>query len=137
MLGRAPIVFRREIPGNITGRLNAAVWRECIQLVLDGILDVEDVDRAVSIGPALGWVASGPHLENHLSAGGWGTEVFLGQLIGIYEEVWQDLADWKQLGPEDQKKLARLIEKAYASYTPELREARNQRLVRLLEALRE
>ncbi len=137
MLGRAPIVFRKEIPGNITGRLSAAVWRECIQLVLDGVLDVEDVDRAVSVGPALGWAASGPHLEQHLSAGGWGIEVFLAQLIGTYEEIWKDLAEWKQLSTEDQKKLARLVEKAYASYIPELREARNARLVRLLEALRE
>lgn len=137
MLGRAPIVFRKEVPGNIAGRLSAAVWRECIHLVLDGVLDVEDIDRAVSVGPALGWAASGPHLEQNLSAGGWGIEVFLGQLLGSYEDVWKTLAEWKQLNGEDQKKLARLIEKAYANYIPELREARNQRLVRLLEALRE
>lgn len=137
MLGRAPIVFRKEIPGNIAGRLSAAVWRECIQLVLDGVLDVEDVDRAVAVGPALGWAASGPHLEHHLSAGGWGIEVFLSQLLATYEEIWKDLAEWKQLSSEDQKKLARLVEKAYASHIPELREARNQRLVRLLDAVRE
>ena len=137
MLGRAPIVFRKEVPGNITGRLQAAVWRECVHLVLEGVLDVEDVDRAVAIGPALGWAASGPHLEQHLSAGGWGIEVFLSQLLGTYEEIWKDLAEWKHLEPEEQKKLARLVEKAYASYIPELREARNQRLVRLLDAVRE
>jgi 3-hydroxybutyryl-CoA dehydrogenase len=137
MLGRAPIVFRKEVPGNISGRLSAAVWRECIHLVLEGVLDVEDVDRAVSVGPALGWAASGPHLEHHLSAGGWGIEVFLAQLLGTYEEIWKDLAEWKQLSIEDQKKLARLVEKAYASYIPELREARNQRLVRILDAIRE
>ncbi len=137
MLGRAPIVFRKEVPGNITGRLTAAVWRECIHLVLEGVMDVEDVDRAVAVGPALGWAASGPHLEHHLSAGGWGIEVFLAQLLTTYEDIWKDLAEWKQLSIEDQKKLARLVEKAYASYIPELREARNQRLVRLLEAIRE
>jgi 3-hydroxyacyl-CoA dehydrogenase len=137
MLGRAPIVFRKEVPGNIAGRLSAAVWRECIHLVLDGVLDVEDVDRAVSVGPALGWTASGPHLEQHLSAGGWGIEVFLAQLLGTYEEIWKSLAEWKQLSTDDQKRLARLVEKAYASYIPELREAANQRLVRLLDALRE
>jgi carnitine 3-dehydrogenase len=137
MLGRAPIVFRKEVPGNIAGRLSAAVWRECIHLVLEGVLDVEDVDRAVAVGPALNWAASGPHLEHHLSASGWGTEVFFAQALSRYEEVWKDLAEWKNLASEDQKKLARLVEKAYASYLPELREARNQRLVRVLEALRE
>lgn len=137
LLGRAPIVFRKEVPGNITSRLQAAVWRECIHLVLEGVLDVEDVDRAVAVGPALGWAASGPHLEHHLSAGGWGIEVFLSQLLGTYEEIWKDLAEWKHLEPEQQKRLARLVEKAYASYIPELREARNQRLVRILDAIRE
>jgi len=137
MLGRSPIVFKKEVPGNIAGRLSAAVWRECIHLVIDGVLDVEDVDRAVSVGPALGWTASGAHLDRHLAAGDWGIEVLLAQVLGTYEEIWKTLAEWKQLSVEDQKKLARLVEKAYAQYIPELREARDSRLVRLLEALRE
>jgi 3-hydroxyacyl-CoA dehydrogenase len=137
MLGRSPIVVRHEIPGLIAERLIAAVWRECIQLVLDGVLDVEDVDRAVSVGPALAWAASGPHLDRHLAAGEWSVEVFMGNLMGTYEEIWKTLAEWKQLDPEDQKRFARLIDKAYSRYLPELREARNQRLVRVLEALRE
>ena len=44
MLGRAPIVLRKEVPGNIAARFQAAILREAIQLVLDGVLDVEDVD---------------------------------------------------------------------------------------------
>jgi len=137
LLGRAPVVFKKEVPGHFSARLGAAVWRECIQLVLDGVLDVEDIDRASSVGPALAWVASGPHLDRHLSAGDWGVEVLLANLLETYEEVWKSLAEWKQLGIEDQKKLVRLIDKAYARYIPELREARDQRLVRLLDAIRE
>ncbi len=137
MLGRSPIVFKKEITGNFATRMSAAVWRECIQLVVDGVLDVEDVDRAMSIGPALGWASSGPHLETHLAAGDWGIEVYLSKLLGSYEEVWKSLADWKTLDIEDRKRLIRLIDKAYSKFIPELREARDQRLVRLLEALRE
>jgi ketoreductase RED1 len=137
MLGRAPIVVKKEIPGNIAARLSAALWRECIQLVLDGVLDVEDVDRAVSVGPGLTWTASGPHLAQHLGAGEWGVEVFLSQQLGMYEQVWKSLADWKALPAEEQKKLSRAIDKAYSKYIGELRDARDQRLVRLLEALRE
>jgi len=137
MLGRAPIVFKKEVPGNIAARLTAALWRECIQLVVDGVLEVEDVDRAVSIGPALAWAASGPNLAQHLAAEEWGVEVFLSKVLGTYEEVWKDLADWKQLSSEDQKRLIRQVDRAYTKHTAELREARDQRLVRLLEALRE
>ncbi len=133
LLGRAPIVFKKEVPGNIAARLTAALWRECIQLVVDGVLDVEDVDRAISVGPALGWAASGPNLEHHLAAG----EDPLSGMLGTYEVIWKTLADWKQLGTEDQRRLIKLIDRAYTKHIPELKEARDQRLVRLLEALRE
>ena len=52
-LGRMPIVLRRAVPGYVVGRIAAAVWRECIDLVLRGAIDVADLDRAVSLGPAL------------------------------------------------------------------------------------
>ena len=137
LLGRSPIVFKKEIQGNFAARLNAAVWRECIQLVVDGVLDVEDVDRAMSVGPALAWVSAGPHLDPHLAAGDWGVEVFLSQLLSNNEVLWKSLADWSTLELEDRKRLIRLIDRAYTQHIPELREARDQRLVRLLEALRE
>jgi hypothetical protein len=63
--------------------------------------------------------------------------VFLANVLGTYEELWKSLADWTQLSTEDQKKLIRLIDRAYTKHVHELREARDQRLVRLLEALRE
>jgi carnitine 3-dehydrogenase len=137
MLGRAPIVFKKEILGNFAARLNAAVWRECIQLVVDGVLDVEDVDRAMSVGPALGWASAGPHLDNHLAARDWGVDVFLSQLLSTDETLWKSLASWSTLEIDERKRLIRLIDKAYTQHIPELREARDQRLVRLLEALRE
>lgn len=137
LLGRAPIVFRKEVQGNIAVRLTAALWRECIQMVIDGVLDVEDVDRAVSVGPALIWAASGPNLAHYLDGGDGGTEIFFANLLGSYEDVWKTLADWKQLPAEDQKRLIRQIDRAYAKHSAELRMARDQRLVRLLEALRE
>jgi carnitine 3-dehydrogenase len=136
MLGRAPVVFKKEIPGNISARLTAALWRECIQLAVDGVLDIEDIDRAVSVGPALAWSTTGPHLDHQLSAGEEGLEVFLAGLLGTYEEIWKSLTDWKRLSTEDQKRLIRLVDRAYAKHIPELREAREVRILRLLEALR-
>ena len=58
-------------------------------------------------------------------------------MLGTYEEVWKTLADWKQLSGEDMKRLVKLIDRAYTKHIPEPKEARDQRLVRLLEALRE
>jgi len=39
-LGRVPVVLKKEIAGSVVGRISAAVWRECIHLVLEGVVDV-------------------------------------------------------------------------------------------------
>lgn len=137
LLGRPAVVLRKETPGNVAARLTAAVWRECIQMVLDGVLDVEDVDRAVSIGPALVWASSGVHLSQHLEGGPGSVELFLSHILSNQEAIWATLADWKKLDPEDQKRLTRLLDKAYTSQITGLRDAKDQRLVRLLDATRE
>jgi carnitine 3-dehydrogenase len=137
LLGRSAVVLRREVPGNVAGRLKAAVWRECIQMVLDGVIDVEDIDRAVSIGPALIWASAGVHLAQHLEGGPGTVELYLSHMLSHQEEVWKTLAEWKKLDPEDQKRLTKLLDKAYTSHVTGLREARDQRLVRLLDAVRE
>ena len=59
-LGRIPVTINKQVPGNVANRIAAAVWREAIDLVLKGVIDVDDLDRAVSLGPALGWAAAGP-----------------------------------------------------------------------------
>ena len=35
--GKAPIVLRQEVPGYLANRLQAAVWREAIDMVLKGV----------------------------------------------------------------------------------------------------
>src|SRR3989440_9368332 len=37
--------------------------------------------RSVSLGPALGWAAAGPHLTYHLAAGDGGVTLFMQQLL--------------------------------------------------------
>ena len=44
-LGRHPIVLKKAIPGYVVGRVAAAVWRECIDLVLRGETTVEELKR--------------------------------------------------------------------------------------------
>jgi len=134
-LGRIPIVLKREVPGNVVGRIAAAVWRECIDLVLTGVVDVDDIDRAVSLGPGLGWAAAGPHLTYHLGAGEGGVGVFLQQLLQSFESWWGSLARWDRLEPEQVRALTVLIEKSYGQKLDELGEARDRRLAAILQAL--
>jgi 3-hydroxyacyl-CoA dehydrogenase len=134
-LGRVPILLKKAVPGYVTGRIAAAVWRECIDLVLQGVIDVDELDRAVSLGPALGWAAAGPHLTYHLAAGAGGVTLFLQQLLGTFESWWADLATWQRLEPEQQRALTHSIERVYRGKLEGLREARDRRLGMILRAL--
>jgi 3-hydroxyacyl-CoA dehydrogenase len=134
-LGRHPIVLKKAIPGYVVGRVAAAVWRECIDLVLRGVISVDDLDRAVSMGPGIGWAAAGPHLTYHLAAGEGGIRGFTQHLLASFESWWQQLSHWAQLDPDQQRTLIQSIERAYKGKVEFLREARDRRLNAILKAL--
>ncbi len=136
-LGRIPIALKRAVPGFVVGRIAAAVWRECIDLVLQDVIDVDDLDRAVSLGPALGWAAAGPHLTYHLSAEQGGVQIFLQRLLTSFEAWWGALASWDKLEAEQQYALIQSIERTYQEKIEMLREARDRRLNAILHALEE
>src|SRR5213075_1328033 len=112
-LGRMPILLKKAIPGYVVGRITAAVWRQCIDLVLEGVIDVDQLDRAVSLGPALGWAAAGPHLTYHLAAGDGGVTLFMQQLLASFESRWAELSTWQRLEPEQQRALINAVQRAY------------------------
>jgi 3-hydroxybutyryl-CoA dehydrogenase len=58
-LGKVPVVLKKAVPGHIANRLALALWREAVDLVIQGIASVEDVDKAVSAGPGLRWAVMG------------------------------------------------------------------------------
>jgi hypothetical protein len=134
-LGKIPVEIKKPVPGNVANRIAAAVWREAIDLVLEGVIDVEDLDRAVSVGPALGWAAAGPHLTYHLAAGDRGVRGFLQHLLQTFEMIWADLPTWTALEPEARRRLIGLIEKAYEKQVLPLRGARDRRLAEILRGL--
>lgn len=134
-LGRIPVVVKKPVLGNVVGRISAAMWREAIDLVLNGVIDVDDLDRAVSLGPALGWAAAGPHLTYHLAAGDGGVRVFFQQLLHTFENIWADLADWKQLDADQQHALIHDVEHAYEGKLSMIRGARDRRLAAILKGL--
>jgi hypothetical protein len=134
-LGRIPVTIRKPVPGNIAGRLAAAVWREAIDLVLSGVIDVTDLDRAVSVGPAIGWAAAGPHLTYYLAAGRKNSAGFLQQIIRSFEPLWSTLPTWSKLEPEQQRQLIGSIERAYQGDAEQIRSARDRRLAGVLRGI--
>jgi hypothetical protein len=62
-IGKRPVHLRKEIPGHVANRLQAALYREVVYLIEQGVLDVADSDDAVSWGPGLRWGVMGPNLS--------------------------------------------------------------------------
>jgi len=103
-IGKRPIHIRREIPGHVANRLQAALWREAVHLIASGVASVADVDAAISEGPGLRWALMGPHLTFHLAGGEGGMAHFLAQLGPPLESWWGDLGA-PSLTPQVQKAL--------------------------------
>lgn len=90
-LGKTTIRVRREAPGHVANRLQAALWREAIHLVAIGAASVEDVDKAVWAGPGLRWSAMGPHMLFHLAAGPDGLAEFCQRFGPSFHRWWADM----------------------------------------------
>lgn len=89
--GKRAIQVRREVPGHIANRLQAALWKEAAYLVQSGVASVEDVDLAISEGPGLRWAIMGPHLTFHLGGGTGGMAHFYDHLVPAMQTWWADL----------------------------------------------
>jgi 3-hydroxybutyryl-CoA dehydrogenase len=90
-VGRITIRLRREIPGHVANRLQAALWREALHLVKSGVASVKDVDTAVWAGPGLRWAAMGPTMLFHLGAGAGGISSFCERYTDSFNRWWDDL----------------------------------------------
>src|SRR5262245_42021195 len=80
-IGKKPILLHKELPGHVGNRLQAALYKEIMYLIQDGVLSVSDADDAVSYGPGLRWGVMGPSLQWHLGGGPGGINHFMEHLM--------------------------------------------------------
>lgn len=131
-LGKAPVVLKREVTGYVVNRLAAALWREAIDLVLQGVADPETVDLAASRGPCLGWAVQGPFLTYELAAPG-GLGQFMDRLAPAFEAIWGDLQCWRRLPEGACEALQASVAASYgALYRPALEQTRDRLLADML-----
>jgi len=101
-IGKHPIRINKELPGHAANRLQAALWREAVHLVAEGVVSVADADAAIANGPGLRWALMGPHLTFHLGGGEGGMTNFMAHLLPAFETLIADLGNPK-FTPEVQK----------------------------------
>src|SRR5436189_534088 len=80
-IGKKPIHLKKELPGHVANRLQAALYREMLYLIEQGVLSVEETDAAVCYGPGLRWGVMGQSLQWHVGGGAGGINHFMEHLM--------------------------------------------------------
>ena len=80
-IGKKPILLHKALPGHAANRLQAALYKEILYLIQQGVLSVADADIAVCYGPGLRWGVMGPSLQWHLGGGTGGIHHFMDTLM--------------------------------------------------------
>jgi 3-hydroxyacyl-CoA dehydrogenase len=132
-IGRRTIRVRKEMPGHVANRLQAALAREVYYLVAEGVVSAADVDTALCWGPGLRWGLMGNLLLNHLGGGAGGIEHFLEQFTRPLTAWWKSLGN-PVLTPEVQKRLIDSVHAEVGSRSIDsLAAQRDEMLLGLLE----
>jgi 3-hydroxyacyl-CoA dehydrogenase len=92
-IGKKPIHLRKELPGHVANRLQAALYREMLHLIDQDVLSVEEADTAVSYGPGLRWGVMGQSLQWHVGGGAGGISHFMEQLMDPLAAMMQTLGN--------------------------------------------
>jgi ketoreductase RED1 len=93
-VGKVPLELKKEIPGFVANRLQAAIFRECVYLVREGIVSIRDLDAIVTNSLGLRWASDGPFLSFHLGGGAGGMAHFIEHLgKGGMEALWASFGE--------------------------------------------
>src|SRR6266436_2767271 len=132
-IGKKPIHVRKEVVGHVANRLQAALYREVVYLIEQGVLDVADSDAAVCWGPGLRWGLMGPNLLFHLAGGEGGIQHFMEHLSGPVATWWKDLGTITEFSPQVKQTIVDgVLEEAGTRTIDQLAEERDEVLLGLL-----
>jgi 3-hydroxyacyl-CoA dehydrogenase len=103
-IGKKPIHLRKELPGHVANRLQAALYREVAYLIEQDVLSVADADDAVSWGPGLRWGVMGPSLQWHIGGGAGGIQHFMQHLMDPLAAMFKVLGN-PEMTPDLKRKI--------------------------------
>ena len=135
-LGKVPVLLKREVPGYIINRLQAALLREAIDLVDKDVASAEEVDKAFCMGIGLRDPIIGPLLRIHLA--GNGVERFFENYSESYRHRFETMETWTSIPSSAAKKIVKSVKEMEVVRTKGLEEIKNWRdrmLVKLLKVM--
>ncbi len=132
-IGKKPIYLRKEFPGHVANRLQAALYREILYLIQQGVLSVAEADDAVSYGPGLRWGVMGPSLLWHLGGGPGGIQHFMEHLMDPLTGLMKVLGNPEVTSDLKQTIIEGVLREAGSRSVDQLAQEENETLVGLLK----
>ena len=136
-VGKVTIRLNKGMPGHVSNRLQAALWREAIHLVVEGVASVADVDKAVWAGPGLRWAALGPTMQFSTSAGPGGMQAFIDHFQDMFNGWWDTMGQVKLDDDVIAQIVAGVDEAAGGRTVAEIAAERDRLVVAIQRAIRE
>ncbi len=112
-LGKQPVALHKEIGGFVANRLQSALFRESVHLVLSGVVTPEELDRVVTESVGVRWATAGPFESYHLGGGPGGLRHLLEHLGPGMARRWKELGQ-PELTPEVVDLLSTATERRFA-----------------------
>jgi ketoreductase RED1 len=128
-------VLSREIPGFVANRLQAALFREAVYLVAQGVVTEQELDAVVTSSIGMRWAVAGPFQTFHLGGGPGGLADFLVHLGPGLEALWAILGQARL--DADTTRLLTTQAEHFGGTVAELAARRDQAQIRLMQALGE
>jgi len=135
-LGKVPVVLRKEIGGFVANRLQSAVFRESVHLVLEGVVTPEELDQVVTESVGVRWATAGPFESYHLGGGPDGIRHLLEHLGPGMQKRWKTLGE-PELTPELVDRISSTTEERFADQPYEQRTVARDRAQLAVLAARE
>lgn len=137
-LGKVPVLLHKETPGFVANRLQAAIFRECISLVKDGVVSVKELDDIMTASLGIRWAVGGPFVSFHLGGGDGGFPFFLHHLAPGMELLWKDEMSKEVTYDEATKQLLeKQIQEHYGNMTlDQLAEDRDKKQIELMNTFK-
>ena len=133
-IGKTPVRLKKEVSGYIVNRLQAAILREAVDLVANGIANAEEVDQAFCTGIGMRDPFIGPLLRAYLA--GDGIESFVANYSESYRLRWESMATWDTMSSSMRETLVNSVNEIPIVRKNSLEKIKNWRDKMLMEILK-
>ncbi|MER6221531.1 3-hydroxyacyl-CoA dehydrogenase NAD-binding domain-containing protein [Streptomyces sp900105755] len=134
-LDKRPQVLRKEVPGFVANRLQAAMFRECVHLVREGVVTMQELDDIVTSSIGQRWAGTGPFRSFHLGGGEGGLAHFMDHLGVGMERRWAAMVKEDVAFDESTKQLLNEQANEFGGTIDELATERDRAQIAVMRAL--